>query len=322
MPEVTLRHLRYLIAVAEELHFRRAAERLHLTQPALSHQVRQLEDVVGVRLFDRDGRGVSLTPAGETLVSEARRVLADVQSAVNAARRAGDERATVRVCHSPSVRRILIPRLVGHLSREPALDVLWLERSEEAVGPDLMNGHYDVVIGRFPLREPGLAHEVLLWERPGVYLRGDDPLAALEEVPVAALAGRRIRTVRRESVPRHYEATIHDLRAAGLDSEIEPVMSYGNWASDEMRREILDGVCVVIGLASADGTLDGVRVVPLGAPAAPVPLSVSWRPGETRAEVAAFVALAREVAGAIDEDWLEDAASRIKRRRVLFPHDR
>jgi DNA-binding transcriptional LysR family regulator len=305
MPEVTLRHLRYLIAVAEELHFRRAAERLHLTQPALSHQVRQLEDVVGVRLFDRDGRGVSLTPAGETLVAEARRVLADVQSAVNAARRAGEERATVRVCHSPSVRRILIPRLVGQLSRrEPALDVLWLERSEEAVGPDLLNGHYDVVLGRFPLREQGLAHEVLLWERPGVYLRGDDPLAALEEVPVAALAGRRIRTIRRESVPRHYEATIHDLRAAGLDSEIEPIMSYGNWASDEMRREILEGVCVVIGLASADGTLDGVRVAPLGPPAAPVPLSMSWRPSGTREEVAGFVALAREVAGAIDEEWL------------------
>jgi DNA-binding transcriptional LysR family regulator len=305
MPEITLRHLRYLIAVADELHFRRAAERLHLTQPALSHQIRQLEEVIGVRLLDRDGRGVSLTRAGETLVADARRVLAEVESAVNRARRAGATSATVRVCHSPSVARIMIPRLISRLSDpEVGLDVLWLERSEEAVAGELLNGRYDAVLGRFPLPDPGLEHDVLLWERPGVYLRRDDPLAALDEVPVAALAGRHIRTVRRESVPSHFEATVHDLRAAGLETEIEPVMSYGNWGSEEMRREILDGACVVIGLTSAEGTLEGVRIAPLAPPASPIPLSVTWRSGETRAEVMTFVELVREVAREVDEPWL------------------
>jgi DNA-binding transcriptional LysR family regulator len=303
--EVTLRHLRYLIALAEELHFRRAAERLHLTQPALSHQIRQLEEILGVRLFDRDGRHVGLTQAGDTLVVDARRLLGEVESAVDRARRAGGAGAPLKLCHSPSIRRILIPALMAELRRRgPAIDVLWIERSEEAVGAELADGRYDVVLGRFPLAGPGLEHDVLLWERPGVYLAQDDPLVALDEVPLTALAGRRIRTVRRESVPRHFEATMMDLKAAGLHAGIEPIMSYGNWASDEMLREVSEGVCVVIGLASADGTLPRTRVKPLAPPASPIPLTISWRKNDPRAEVTEFIELAHVVADAIDAPWL------------------
>jgi DNA-binding transcriptional LysR family regulator len=308
MAEITLRHLRYLLAVAGELHFRRAAERLHLTQPALSHQIRQLEEVVGVRLLDRDGRSVSLTRAGESLVDDARQILATVDRALVAARRAATEAVTVRICHSPSVARIMIPRLIHRLGdADPVLDALWLERSEEAVGADLRAGRYDLVLGRFALTESGLEHEVLLWERPGVYLRCDDPLAELAEIPLSALAGRRVRTVRRESVPQHYEVTTNDLRAAGLQGQVESGMSYGNWASEEMRLEILEDRCVVIGLASADGTLEGVRVLPLAAPASPIPLTLSWRSGETRREVRAFIELTRKVASELVEPWVAPA---------------
>jgi DNA-binding transcriptional LysR family regulator len=287
------------------LHFRRAAERLHLTQPALSHQIRQLEEILGVRLFDRDGRHVAITPAGETLLADARRLLGDVDAAINRARQAGGAAEPLRVCHSPSVRRILIPAVVAELQRRQLeLDVLWIERSEEAIGAELLAGRYDAVLGRFPLPEPQLAHEVLLWERPGVYLGESDPLAELDEVPLAALAGRRIKTVRRESVPTHFETTMIDLRAAGLESQIEPIMSYGNWASDEMLREISEGICVVIGLASADRTLPGTRVRPLASPARPIPLTISWRQGDTRPAVVKLIELARAAAGALDAPWV------------------
>src|SRR4051794_27868428 len=83
-----LRHLRYFVAVAEELHFRRAAERLHIAQPAVSEQVRKLEAELGVKLFERNQRSVTLTDAGAAMLDEGRRVLSQADVAQRAAREA------------------------------------------------------------------------------------------------------------------------------------------------------------------------------------------------------------------------------------------
>jgi DNA-binding transcriptional LysR family regulator len=88
-PKVELRHLRYFLAVYEELHFGRAAERLFMAQPPLSQAIRKLEAELGVRLFDRTSRVVTPTPAGEALANGARNVLASLEAAITEARRAG-----------------------------------------------------------------------------------------------------------------------------------------------------------------------------------------------------------------------------------------
>src|SRR4051812_49743422 len=109
-----LRHLRYFVAVAEELHFRRAGERLHVAQPAVSEQVRKLEEDLGVRLFDRTQRSVALTDAGAALLTEAYRVLRQAEAARVAARSASD-RPGLRIGYVPTALRASIPRTLRRL---------------------------------------------------------------------------------------------------------------------------------------------------------------------------------------------------------------
>src|SRR5436305_9292128 len=109
-----LRHLRYFVAVAEELHFRRAAERLHVAQPAVSEQVRKLEDELGVRLFDRTQRSVALTDAGAALLPEAYRILRQAEAARLAARSAS-ARPGLRIGYVPTALLASIPRTLRRL---------------------------------------------------------------------------------------------------------------------------------------------------------------------------------------------------------------
>jgi DNA-binding transcriptional LysR family regulator len=303
--DVTLRHLRTFVVLAEELHFRRAAERLNFSQSALSHQVRQLEDALGARLLDRDRRRVALTAAGEVLLREAHRLLASADQLVASVRSVAAAVAPVRVCYSPSAHRLFVADLIHELERScPELDVVWTERSDEIDAADLLRARYDLVLGRYPPQAEGLESDELLRERPAVYVSASDPLASLDAVPVVALRGRRIRTVRREIAPQHLDATLADLARAGV-GEVESTLSTGNWGSAEMLEEIAAGEYVAIGLASSRSRYTTVAVVALGAEATPVPLTLTGRSDEPRAEVRAFAEAARRAAAtARGGDWL------------------
>ena len=114
-----LRHLRYFIAVAEELHFHRAAERLHVSQPPLSQQIKQLEEEVEVRLFERSKRWVRLTSAGRLFLEHVRQVLMEVDGAVLAARRTiGGERDRLSVACTPWAGYMIIPNVLCRFSEQ------------------------------------------------------------------------------------------------------------------------------------------------------------------------------------------------------------
>jgi DNA-binding transcriptional LysR family regulator len=116
-PPVEIRHLRYFLAVSEELHFRRAAERLHIAQPPLSQAIQKLEGALGVRLLDRTSRAVAPTEAGVVFAEEARKILAGLERAVSRARSAANGQTRPRigcVTHLPTVQ---VHRFLGALHR-------------------------------------------------------------------------------------------------------------------------------------------------------------------------------------------------------------
>src|SRR3954469_8836388 len=118
MDFMELRHLRYFIAVAEELHFRRAAERLHVAQPAVSEQIRKLEQELGVQLLNRTHRSVSMTEAGSAMLDEARRVLRQADVAQEAARQAAHRTGyRLRVGSMPDAFPQVLSRALGRVAK-------------------------------------------------------------------------------------------------------------------------------------------------------------------------------------------------------------
>lgn len=145
---VTLRQLQYLVAVAERGSFRRAAEDCHVSQPSLSAQVAQCEDALGVRLFEREPRGVTLTPAGEALIARARALLVEADQWVDLAKSAADPWGGVlRVGVIPTIGPYLLPDVAPAVrARYPKLRVVWTEDKTNKLVSALERGELDGAI--------------------------------------------------------------------------------------------------------------------------------------------------------------------------------
>lgn len=144
----TLRQLEYAVALAETLNFRRAAEECNVSQPSLSSQLAQLEESIGVRLFERDRRHVLLTPQGGEVIKRARMLLRQADDVELAARRAADPFAgAMRIGVIPTVSPYLLPRITPLLRREyPRLQFLWTEERTASVVHQLEAGHLDAIL--------------------------------------------------------------------------------------------------------------------------------------------------------------------------------
>jgi len=145
---VTLRQLQYVVAVADTRSFRRAAELCAVSQPSLSAQIAQLEDAAGARLFERDRRRVLLTPAGEGLVAQARRVLAEADEWMDAAARMGDPlNGRLRVGLIPTISPYLLPEIAPALRRSfPRLQLAWVEDKTAALMAGIAAGKLDAAV--------------------------------------------------------------------------------------------------------------------------------------------------------------------------------
>lgn len=208
--EVELRHLRYFIAVAEELHFGRAAERLHITQPSLSQQIRKLEAIIGAELFDRRGRTVALTPAGEALRVRVRRTFDDVEEAVAAARD-----ADLGVIGSFSVGFIetaaigIVPGAVRRFREShPRVGLTLRELSVREQTDGLITGALDLGFVRADPAHGDLVVERVLEERFVVAVPVGHRLAGRARLSPAEVVAEPLIVIEREEIPGLYDETM------------------------------------------------------------------------------------------------------------------
>jgi DNA-binding transcriptional LysR family regulator len=206
-PGVELRLYRYVVVLAEELNFTRAALRLHVAQPSLSKQVRELEDYLGAQLFERSKREVRLTAAGEAFAAEARLTLFHAERAVEGARAAkGQHKGPWSLGYSPLIDLRILSKVRRHLSlAHPAADVRLVSAytSEQADG--LMRGRLQAGLVILPVREQGLTCEGLYREALVLALPERHPLAAKSDIEITDLHELPLVIIRGDIEPRFGE---------------------------------------------------------------------------------------------------------------------
>lgn len=229
-----LRHLRYFVAVAEELHFRRAAERLHIAQPAVSEQIRKLEDELGVQLLNRTSRSVSMTDAGAALLPEARTVLQQAEAARLAARGARDVATSrLRIGYMPVSLPASVPRALQRLSAATSRVETRLEPGSglgliEAVREKRL--HAAVV--SLPAPTAGLRITPLADQRAIAAIPLRPGQAVRSEIRLDQVAPERILVLPRDANRPFYDAVIATCHDADLsptlvempDGDVEPAL--------------------------------------------------------------------------------------------------
>ena len=234
--------LRYFVAVAEERHFTKAARGLHVAQPSVSRAIRVLEEELGTSLFHRMKGNVALTPAGETLLPWARRVLADVDGATGEVRELADlRRGRLAVGATPSLTITLLPPALAKFhSAYPGIDLVLHEAGSRDLVHELEQGALDVALVILPVSHETLETSPLLREELVVAVAPDHPLASRRTIPIADLKG----------VPLVMFRDGYDLRAATVAAcrraGFEPLFALEGGEMDGVLRLAAAGLGVAV----------------------------------------------------------------------------
>lgn len=218
-----LRQLKYFIAVAEELHFRKAAERLHMSQPPLSEQIRHLEDELGTRLLVRDRtRGVQLTVSGAALLTEARRILSQVEQTIELVRRAErGEVGTLRISLAPAMAYGIVPQILNRFRKAmPDISLQLSEMLTPIQENALLAGSLDLGFCYGNLQSDRLESEPIYRERLILAMPDSHPKAGTAHVDLATLKDERFITIPRSVSPGLYDLIAQTCRDAGFSPAV------------------------------------------------------------------------------------------------------
>jgi DNA-binding transcriptional LysR family regulator len=286
-----LRHLKYFVAVAEELHFTRAADRLHVAQPAVSEQIRNLEAELGVRLLNRNRRTVSLTEAGAILLAEARRVLQQVEGARLAIQEVRDGAAgrCLRIGYTPATLPTIVPRALQHVAASTANLRTVLE---PGFALELIAGvrdeRLDAAIVSLPapttgLRTTPLGNEHTVAAFPVSHRHAVRPAIRLEH-----MAPERIVVLPREANRPFYDAALATCQNAGLSPSL--VETPGTCVEPALLAVASGAGVALLPESVADRySAPGVRFVPIEGDQPVVATAAVTRRDTTHLPTAAFV---------------------------------
>ena len=288
-----LRQLAYFVAVVEEAHFTRAAQRLHVAQPAISQQIRRLETTLGERLLHRDRRTVMLTPAGEALLPYARAALAQVQhgqQAVAALRGLVTGHLPVGLVMPLPDRRVV--RTIGAFGRRyPGIELTLVEGETDALLEGLAAGDVQAAfVGLGPGQDlpAGLEAVVVAREPAVVAVHREHPLAARKSVRLNVLRQEPIVTLTGASRLRAVLETV--CREAGFAPRVVAETSDLN----VMVQLVAEGVGVALMPQSGCEEVPDVVGIPVTHPTIDRRIILVWRPGATPPAARAFIAMARD----------------------------
>lgn len=290
-----IRQLRYFVALAEERHFTRAAAREHIAQPALSQQIRKLEEEAGLALVERSARRVTITQAGEQLLARARRILAELEAAqdeLQALRGVHTGHVSVGAMHTMGPVDVSLALAVFH-ERHPAVELTVREMSSEELAEMLRVDQLDLAFLSVTERieSHGLGCTQLVSEELVAVLAPDHRLSARASVRMAELSSEQFISYRKGSRLREL------LSAAGAAAGFEPRIMLESNESQRIRRLVCRGMGVAI-LPRSDAVSPGaeVAVVALTEPTLHRDISLAWREGRRLPPAAAeFLHLAHEI---------------------------
>jgi LysR family transcriptional activator of glutamate synthase operon len=288
-----LRQLRYLVTLAEERHFTRAAAREHIAQPALSQQIKRLEAEVGLALVERTTRQVALTDAGVALVARARRILAELDAAqaeLEALRGVETGHVTVGAMHTMGPIDVSLALAIFQ-RRHPGVELTVREQSSEELAEMLRVDELDLAFLSVTERieSHGLGLHLLVSEELVAVLPLNHKLGRRRRLRMAELAGESFISFREGARLREL------LESAGREAGFGPHVTLESNESQRIRRLVARGMGVAI-LPLSDATAPGaeVAVVALTEPALSRDITLAWRDGRRLAPAAAeFLELAR-----------------------------
>ncbi|KAM3094148.1 LysR substrate-binding domain-containing protein [Phormidesmis sp. 146-35] len=290
---VELRHLHYFIAVAEELHFSRAAERLHISQPPLSQQIRDLEEELGIKLFERTKRQVLLTEAGKVFLERSYLVLGQLEQAIEATQQIGrGEVGRLAIGFVDSAMYTVLPEILRVFREQfPAVELRLHELTTAQQIQALYDKQIDVGIVRSAISEPGLSAECLLLESLVLALPEKHPLSAQTQVSLSSLADEFFILFPAKMGPLFYEQIIHSCQQAGFRPKV---------AQEAVQMQTIVGlVAAGVGIAIVPASMQnfhrsGVIYRPLQEQIPDTGLYLTWRQHDSSPVIRAFLSLAQK----------------------------